>query len=56
LLGRPAPNEADPSGADFFCFQKRVVKDAELFEVESKSARTLAEAGFSGKYGQYSSG
>src|SRR5258706_16274652 len=31
LLGQPSPAEADPSGADFFCFQKRVVKDAELF-------------------------
>jgi hypothetical protein len=30
LLGEKTPNEADPSGADFFCFQKRVVKDAEL--------------------------
>jgi len=33
LLGQPTPAEADPSGADFFCFQKRVVKDAELFEL-----------------------
>jgi hypothetical protein len=23
VLGRPTPNEADPSGTDFFCFQKR---------------------------------
>lgn len=30
LLGQPTPAEADPSGSDFFCFQKRVVKDAEL--------------------------
>ena len=34
MLGQPTPNEADPSGTDFFCFQKRVVKDAELFEME----------------------
>jgi len=27
------PAETDPSGADFFCFQKRVVRDAELFEL-----------------------
>jgi type II restriction/modification system DNA methylase subunit YeeA len=33
LLGQPTPAEADPSGSDFFCFQKRVVKDAELFEL-----------------------
>ena len=32
LLGQPTPNEADPSGTDLFCFQKRVVKDAELFD------------------------
>jgi WD40 repeat protein len=32
LLGQQTPNEADPSGRDFFCFQKRVVKDAELFD------------------------
>jgi hypothetical protein len=31
LLGQPTPIEADPSGSDFFCYQKRVVKDAELF-------------------------
>jgi len=33
LLGQPTPAEADPSGSDFFCFQKRVVKDAELFDM-----------------------
>jgi len=26
LLGQPTPVEADPSGNDFFCFQKRVGK------------------------------
>jgi hypothetical protein len=30
LLGHPTPVEADPSGSDFFCFQKGVIKDAEL--------------------------
>ena len=35
LLGLPTPAEADPSGNDFFCFQKRVVKDAELFELDA---------------------
>jgi len=33
LLGVPTPLEADSTG-DFFCFQKRVVKDAELFELK----------------------
>jgi type II restriction/modification system DNA methylase subunit YeeA len=46
LLGQPTPNEADPSGADFFCFQKRVVKDAELFEVETPDASEPTERGF----------
>ena len=32
LLGQPTPNEADPTGNDSFCFQKRVVKDLELFD------------------------
>jgi type II restriction/modification system DNA methylase subunit YeeA len=36
LLGELTPNEADPSGTDFFCFQKRVVKDAELFDLNEK--------------------
>jgi hypothetical protein len=35
LLGQPTPNEADPSGKDFFCFQKRVVKDAEFFDLDA---------------------
>ncbi|MBE0545673.1 MAG: class I SAM-dependent DNA methyltransferase [Verrucomicrobia bacterium] len=30
LLGQPTPAEADPSGSELFCFQKHVVKDAEL--------------------------
>jgi len=33
LLGQPTPAEADPSGNEFFCFQKRVVKDAEFFDL-----------------------
>ena len=39
LLGQPTPAEADPSGADFFCFQKRVVKDAELFDLHDSAGR-----------------
>ena len=31
LLGMPSPVAADPTGSESFCFQKRVVKDAELF-------------------------
>ena len=47
LLGQPTPNEADPSGADFFCYQKRVVKDAELFELhETPDASEPTERGF----------
>jgi hypothetical protein len=34
-LGQPTPAEADPSGSDFFGFPKRVVKDAELFELHA---------------------
>jgi hypothetical protein len=46
LLGQPTPAEADPSGSDFFCFQKRVVKDAELFDLEQPNAGDPAERGF----------
>jgi type II restriction/modification system DNA methylase subunit YeeA len=47
LLGQPTPAEADPSGTDFFCFQKRVVKDAELFEMhETPDASEPTERGF----------
>jgi hypothetical protein len=47
ILGQPTPNEADPSGTDFFCFQKRVVKDAELFELhDSPDASEPEERGF----------
>jgi type II restriction/modification system DNA methylase subunit YeeA len=47
LLGQPTPAEADPSGADFFCFQKRVVKDAELFNLdEATDTGEPSEHGF----------
>src|SRR3989449_8549269 len=47
LLGLPSPAEADPTGSDFFCFQKRVVKDAELFELhETPDASEPTERGF----------
>ena len=38
LLGQPTPAAADPSGSDFFCHQKRVVKNAGLFTLESPEA------------------
>jgi type II restriction/modification system DNA methylase subunit YeeA len=34
LLGQPSPAAADPTGSESFCFQKRVVNDAELFAVQ----------------------
>src|SRR5580704_7538131 len=47
LLGQPTPAEADPSGGDFFCYQKRVVKDAELFDLhEPPGATEPSERGF----------
>jgi hypothetical protein len=46
LLNLPTPLEADPKG-EFFCFQKRVVKDVELFELhETPDASEPAERGF----------
>jgi len=46
LLNLPTPLEADPSG-EFFCFQKRVVKDAELFGLhETTDASEPNERGF----------
>ncbi len=35
MLGVPTPIEADPTGNDTFCFQKRVAKDAELFDFDT---------------------
>lgn len=43
LLGQPTPAEADPSGSDWFCFQKRVVKDLELLAVEPDGAESPKE-------------
>jgi type II restriction/modification system DNA methylase subunit YeeA len=42
LLGQPSPAAADPTGSESFCFQKRVVKDAELFAV-TDAGRTAEE-------------
>ena len=46
LLGQPTPVEADPSGNDFFCFQKRVVKGAELLNLEHPDCGDPTERGF----------
>jgi type II restriction/modification system DNA methylase subunit YeeA len=47
LLGQATPAQADPSGTDLFCFQKRVVKDAELFDLhETPDASQPNERGF----------
>jgi len=37
LLGHPTPVEADPSGNDFFCFQKHVIKDAEMLGLDDSA-------------------
>ena len=39
MLGVATPVEADPTGNDMFCFQKRVVKDAEFFDLRRFRAR-----------------
>ena len=47
LLNHPSPAAADPTGSESFCFQKRVVKDAELFGMhETPDAGEPAERGF----------
>jgi type II restriction/modification system DNA methylase subunit YeeA len=46
ILGQPTPVEADPSGTDFFCFQKRVVKGAEFLNLEHPDCGDPAERGF----------
>jgi hypothetical protein len=52
LLNHPTPAAADPTGTQSFCFQKRVVKDAELFafredgsvaETEEEAKRGFAD-------------
>jgi hypothetical protein len=47
MLGQKPPIEADPSGKEFFCYQKRVVKDLELFDLnESPDEGDPSERGF----------
>lgn len=43
LLNHPSPAAADPTGSESFCFQKRVVKDEELFALQ-KSGRVAEES------------
>ena len=43
LLNHPTPAEADPTGSESFCFQKRVVKDAELFALKEDGSQADAE-------------
>jgi hypothetical protein len=45
MLEQQTPNEADSSGTDFFCFQKHVRKDAELFDMDAPAAEP-GERGF----------
>jgi hypothetical protein len=44
LLGQPSPATADPTGSESFCFQKRVVKEAELFALTESARAEEAEA------------
>ena len=46
LLGQQTPTEADPTGSDSFCYQKRVVKDAQLFNLEHPDSGDPTERGF----------
>lgn len=46
MVSQATPSEADPSGGDFFCFQKRVVKDAELFDIATPDSAEPGERGF----------
>ena len=47
MLGLPTPIEADPTGEDFFCFQKGVIKDAELVHfTDATGAVRKIEKGF----------
>ena len=45
MLGQATPAEADPSGTNLFCFQKRVIKDAEL-DLDTPDASAPEERGF----------
>ncbi len=47
MLGLPTPIEADPTGDEWFCFQKGVIKDAELVHfIDASGAVRKIEKGF----------
>jgi hypothetical protein len=48
LIGHPSPVASDPTGTESFCFQKRVVKNAELFafNVKDRVAEEPDQRGF----------
>src|SRR5471030_159861 len=47
MLGVKTPAEADPSGSDWFCFQKRVIKDLEhIASVATDDAPHTGKRGF----------
>ena len=43
MLNHPTPAAADPTGSESFCFQKRVVKDAELFALKDDGSQARAD-------------
>ena len=43
ILGLKTPVEADPSGEDWFCFQKGVIKDLEHLQPGDKAAKGFAD-------------
>ncbi len=53
ILGHPTPVEADPSGEDFFCFQKGVIKDAELLapDEHGKPKKGVADVWYKDHFG-----
>lgn len=53
ILNHPTPVEADPSGDDFFCFQKGVIKDAELLALDEygKPKKGFADVWYKDHFG-----
>jgi len=53
LLAIATPVQADPTGNDTFCFQKRVVKDAEFFTIDTSGrvAHRKLDAAVAAAYG-----
>jgi hypothetical protein len=44
LLGQPTPAEADPTGSESFCFQKRVVKEERVAKVKKRKTSRAKKA------------